>query len=71
MYKLQKVFNFEDFEQALKFTIKVGNLSEKYDHHPRIVLEWGSVNITWWSHSEGGVVDSDFVMAEKVDKLKI
>ena len=66
MYKLQKVFNFEDFEQALKFTIKVGNLSEKYDHHPRIVLEWGRVNITWWSHSEGGVVDSDFVMAKKV-----
>ena len=71
MYKLQKVFNFDDFEQALKFTNKVGTLSEKHDHHPRIVLEWGRVNITWWSHSEGGVVDSDFVMAEKVDKLKI
>ena len=71
MYKLQKMFNFEDFEQALKFTNKVGTLSEKHVHHPRIVLEWGRVNITWWSHSEGGVVDSDFVMAKKVDKLKI
>ena len=71
MYKLQKMFNFEDFEQALKFTNKVGTLSEEHDHHPRIVLEWGRVNITWWSHSEGGVVDSDFVMAKKVDKLKI
>jgi 4a-hydroxytetrahydrobiopterin dehydratase len=71
IYKLQKNFNFEDFDQALKFTNKVGILSEEHDHHPRIVLEWGSVNITWWSHSEGGIVDSDFVMADKVDKLKI
>ncbi|MBC63614.1 MAG: 4a-hydroxytetrahydrobiopterin dehydratase [Chloroflexi bacterium] len=71
IYKLQKNFNFEDFDQALKFTNKVGILSEENDHHPRIILEWGSVNITWWSHSEGGIVDSDFVMANKVDELKI
>jgi len=69
MYKLQKEFNFEDFDQALKFTNKVGILAEKHNHHPRIILEWGKVNITWWSHSEGGIVDSDFLMADKLDRL--
>jgi 4a-hydroxytetrahydrobiopterin dehydratase len=69
MGRLQKVFAFGDFAEALVFTNRVGDLAEAADHHPRIVTEWGRVTLTWWSHDLGGMVANDFEMAKKVDAL--
>jgi len=67
MKRLHRTYSFENFSDALKFTNKVGEFAERYDHHPRIVTEWGSVTLTWWSHDLGGLVASDFEMARRVD----
>ena len=69
MTRLQRQFSFGDFAEALAFTNKVGVLAEAADHHPRIVTEWGSVTLTWWSHDQGGMVAADIEMAKKVDAL--
>ena len=68
--KLSKEFHFENFVQALDFANKVGILAEEFNHHPRIILEWGKVTTAWWSHSEGGIIQSDFDMAEKLNNIK-
>ena len=47
---LNKVFKFEDYAQSLDFTKKVAALAEEEDHHPAILLEWGKVEVTWWTH---------------------
>ncbi|NQW21594.1 MAG: 4a-hydroxytetrahydrobiopterin dehydratase [Chloroflexi bacterium] len=65
--RLQSVFTFGDFTEALAFTNRVGELAEHADHHPRIVTEWGRVTLTWWSHDQGGIVAKDFEMAKRVD----
>ena len=69
MSRLNRVFSFEDFAEALSFTNRIGLLAEEADHHPRLVTEWGRVTVTWWSHSEGGMVAADIEMAKKVDAL--
>lgn len=69
MKRLQRVFEFENFAAALAFTNQVGALAEEADHHPRLVTEWGRVEITFWSHYYGGMVAEDFQMAAKVDAL--
>ena len=69
MDRLNREFSFEDFAQALDFTNRIAQLAEDADHHPRLVTEWGKVTVTWWSHSEGGMVSADFEMAKKVDAL--
>ncbi len=69
MKRLQRVFAFGDFAEALAFTNKVGDLAETADHHPRLTTEWGRVTITWWSHDQGGMVAADIEMAKKVDAL--
>lgn len=69
MSKLNREFLFRDFAEALEFTNRVGQLAEVADHHPRIITEWGRVMLTWWSHSEGGIVEADFEMATKVDAI--
>ena len=69
MSRLNREFEFDDFNTALSFTNRIGQLAEEADHHPRLVTEWGRVTVTWWSHSEGGMVAADIEMAEKVDAL--
>ncbi|MCI0519271.1 MAG: 4a-hydroxytetrahydrobiopterin dehydratase, partial [Chloroflexi bacterium] len=41
--RLQRVFKFKNFTQALAFTNRVGGLAEEEDHHPALLTEWGRV----------------------------
>ncbi len=67
--KLSKVFNFENYADAITFTNRTTDLAEKEDHHPAILLEWGRVEVTWWTHKIGGLHKNDFIAAAKTDKL--
>jgi 4a-hydroxytetrahydrobiopterin dehydratase len=67
--RLEKTYKFKDFRQALAFTIQVGELAESVGHHPDIFLAWGQVKLTIWTHKIGGLSESDFILAAKVDRL--
>ncbi|MGZ8918879.1 MAG: 4a-hydroxytetrahydrobiopterin dehydratase [Methylobacter sp.] len=67
--RLKKTFKFDNFEDALSFTNKVGALSEQENHHPAILTEWGKVTVTWWTHKIKGVHVNDFIMAAKTDEI--
>lgn len=67
--RLERKFKFKNFEEAMDFTNRVGELAEKEDHHPALLTEWGSVTVTWWTHSVGGLHRNDFIMAAKTDKI--
>ena len=67
--RLERVFQFKDFAQALAFTNKVGALAEAEEHHPALLTEWGRVTVTWWTHKIRGLHRNDFIMAVKTDGL--
>jgi len=67
--RLERVFRFGDFVQALEFTNRVGALAEEQGHHPAILTEWGRVTVTWWTHKIRGLHRNDFIMAAKTDEL--
>ncbi len=68
-HHLERDYTFKDFREALDFTNKVGELAEAQAHHPDIYLTWGKVKLTLWTHKIGGLSESDFVFAAKVDEL--
>ena len=68
-HHLSKSISFPDFATALAFVNEIGALAEKEGHHPDITLSWGKVGIQLWTHSVGGLSESDFVLAAKIDKL--
>ena len=45
MKRLEKVFKFKNFAQALEFTNRIGRIAEEENHHPLIITEWGKVTI--------------------------
>lgn len=67
--RLQRVFKFRNFAEALSFTNRVGEIAEEVGHHPAILTEWGKVTVTWWSHKIGGLHLNDFIMASRTDNL--
>lgn len=66
--RLERVFKFPNFAQALAFTNRVGELAEEEGHHPALLTEWGRVTVTWWTHKIRGLHRNDFIMAAKTDQ---
>ena len=69
--QLEKSFKFSSYAESVNFTNKVADLAEKEDHHPKIVLEYGNVKVSWWSHKIKGLHKNDFICAAKTDQLSI
>jgi 4a-hydroxytetrahydrobiopterin dehydratase len=67
--RLERVFKFKNFVEALDFTNKIGAIAEEEAHHPLIITEWGRVTVNWWTHKIKGLHQNDFIMAAKTDEL--
>ena len=67
--RLERVFKFKNFAEALAFTNRVGQIAEAEGHHPAILTEWGKVTVTWWTHKIKGLHLNDFIMAAKTDRI--
>ena len=68
-HHLEKEYRFKNFREALDFTNRVGELAEEQSHHPDLLLAWGRVRVTIWTHKIDGLTESDFVFAAKADRL--
>lgn len=68
-HHIVRAYKFPDFKAALAFVNRVGELAEEQGHHPDILLGWGKVEITTWTHAVDGLTESDFILAAKIDQL--
>lgn len=68
-HHLEKEFTFPDFAKALHFTNRMGAIAEEQGHHPDILLGWGKVRVTIWTHKIDGLTRSDFVLAAKIERI--
>jgi len=69
--RITRTFSFDDFRQALAFTVSVGELAEREQHHPDIHLGWGKVRIEVWTHKIRGLHENDFIIAAKADAIYV
>lgn len=67
--RLERVFRFADFAGALAFANAVGAAAEEEGHHPALLVEWGRVTVTWWTHKIRGLHRNDVIMAARTDRL--
>ena len=56
---------------AMVFVNQVAGIAEEQGHHPVILIDWNKVTLTFWTHAIKGLYDNDFIMAAKVDELKL
>ena len=67
--RLSKEFNFKNYRQSFAFTSQVAMLSEKKNHHPTIILDYGKVVIKLISHDVNEVTERDIDLAIQIDKI--
>jgi 4a-hydroxytetrahydrobiopterin dehydratase len=65
--KLTRHYKLKNFQEALTLTRMIGEIAEQEGHHPRLVTEWGSLVVTWWTHKIRNLHKNDFIMAAKTD----
>ena len=67
--KIEKDYKFKNFQEALDFVAKVGQIAEEEGHHPDIFLHnWNKVRLTLTTHAIKGLSENDFIVASKIDK---
>lgn len=67
--RLERTYKFSNFQTALAFTNRVGEIAEAEGHHPALLTEWGQVKVSWWTHTIHGLHLNDFIMSAKTDEI--
>ncbi len=68
--RLRRAFTFEDFQAALDFVRKTGEIAEQEGHHPDIEFGWGYANILIYTHKINGLHENDFILAAKINGIE-
>ena len=66
---IKREFKFEDFQGSIDFVNRITPPAEEMNHHPDIAISWNKVELTLSTHSEGGLTESDFELAGRIDSL--
>jgi 4a-hydroxytetrahydrobiopterin dehydratase len=66
---IKRRFKFEDFQASVDFVNRITPAAEEMNHHPDLAISWNTVDCTLSTHSEGGLTENDFELAEQIDGL--
>ena len=67
--RLERSWSFDNFADALAFVNVAGGVCEQENHHADFELGWGRVDAKIWTHKIGGLTESDFILAAKIDEV--
>lgn len=67
--KIQRTYQFRDFNAAMDFVNQAAELAERSQHHPDILIRYNKVTLTLSTHDAGGITSKDFEYAGAVEKM--
>ena len=68
-HHIEREFSFNNFADALDFVNLAGAICEEENHHADFELSWGRVKVSIFTHKINGLVEADFILAAKIDKI--
>ncbi len=67
-----KTFYTRGYPETLGFTVSTGAICQKVNHHPDyIILRYKEVEISFSTHSAGGVTQKDIETAALIEKIPL
>jgi len=66
---LEGKFTFTNFVKAMNFANELTKIAEAEDHHPDLHIRWGECRVEIWTHTIGGLSESDFIFAAKSESV--
>ncbi|GMV38452.1 MAG: hypothetical protein AMXMBFR64_01680 [Myxococcales bacterium] len=66
---IERVLEFQSFQEALSFIGALGWLVEREGHHPDVHLYYRQVRVAFRTHAVDALTENDFIGATLVDDL--
>ena len=67
--ELRRTFKFKNYYESTAFVNATAWISHRENHHPDIELGYNQVTMRYSTHSAGGLTESDFICAAKINAL--
>jgi 4a-hydroxytetrahydrobiopterin dehydratase len=69
---LVRSFVGKNFQASMDFMVAAGKIAEEEGHHPDFHLtSYRNVEVRIYTHAVGGITDNDFILAQKIDEIKV
>ena len=66
---IEKTFRFANYHETLAVVNAVAFIAHTQDHHPELTVGYNRCAVRWNTHDVGGLSETDFACAERVDAL--
>jgi 4a-hydroxytetrahydrobiopterin dehydratase len=67
--KLRKDYKFPDHYVTMTFVNAIAWISHQQGHHPDLAVGYNTCRVEYVTHAIGGLSESDFICAAKIDLL--
>lgn len=67
--KLRRAWQFADHYITITFVNAIAWVSHQQGHHPDLAVGWNTCQVEYITHAIGGLSESDFICAAKIDAL--
>ena len=67
--EIRKTFSFANYYETMAFVNGVAWIAHRADHHPDLEVGYNKCTVRYSTHSVGGLSESDFASAAKVEAL--
>lgn len=67
--RIVRSFDFKNYYRTLAFVNALAWIAHTQDHHPELVVTYGSCTVKFDTHSVQGLSENDFICAARVDLL--
>jgi 4a-hydroxytetrahydrobiopterin dehydratase len=67
---IEKTFAFKNFLRTMSFVNAVAFIAEQQDHHPEMLVQYGSCSVRFNTHDVKGITQTDFACAALVNALQ-
>jgi 4a-hydroxytetrahydrobiopterin dehydratase len=69
--RLTKECSFVNYKHTISFVNKIAALADAEGHHPVLHVYYSKIVIELWTHAINGLSENDFILASKIDALKM
>lgn len=67
---IRRLFKFDDYYRTMAFVNAVAWVAHREDHHPDLLVSYNRCEVTFSTHSVGGLSENDLICAAKLDGLE-
>ena len=69
---IKKIFSLQNYPATMGFVTAVGGFCQKHNHHPDyILMKYKEVEVSFSTHSVGGITQNDIDIAMDIEKIHI